>query len=317
MKKLLCSAAIASCATLLAFNLMGADKKILLIDSYHEGYPWSDGIVEGAKKAIGDKAELKVFRMDSKRNPSDEAKKAAAEKAKAEIESWKPDAVIAADDNSSKYIIVPFFKDKSLPFVFCGVNWDASAYGFPCSNVTGMLEVSLAQPLIDNLKKYAKGDRIGHLGKDNETDRKEGEWIGKKLNIKLDEVYVNTFEEWKKAYVDIQSRVDILILQNYAGIEGWNDAEAKKFILENTKIPTGGIMDFMAPFVLMAFAKSSQEQGEWAAYTALQIIGSKKVSDIPIAENKKAQIYLNLPLASKLGAKFPLDLLKTAKTIKD
>jgi hypothetical protein len=32
---------------------------------------------------------------------------------------------------------VPFFKNASLPFVFCGINWDSTEYGLPCENVTG------------------------------------------------------------------------------------------------------------------------------------------------------------------------------------
>jgi hypothetical protein len=50
-------------------------EKVLLIDSYHEGYEWSDGIVNGAKKAFKDSGiDLKVFRMDTKRNGSDDFK---------------------------------------------------------------------------------------------------------------------------------------------------------------------------------------------------------------------------------------------------
>jgi hypothetical protein len=64
-------------------------------------------------------------------------------------------------------------KDKALPVVFCGINWDATAYGFPCSNITGMLEVSPANSLLEYLKKYAKGTTIGAIGPDNETYLKE------------------------------------------------------------------------------------------------------------------------------------------------
>gem|GEM_PF-5859444 len=34
-------------------------------------------------------------------------------------------------------------KDSKIPFVFCGINWDASVYGFPCSNplLIGFLKV--------------------------------------------------------------------------------------------------------------------------------------------------------------------------------
>jgi hypothetical protein len=103
-------------------------KKVLLVDSYHEGYAWSDGEVAGAKSVFKDTVDLKVVRMDTKRNPSADAKKQAGEKVKAEIEAFKPDAVIVLDDNSVKYVTVPFYKDSPLPFVFAGVNWDASSY---------------------------------------------------------------------------------------------------------------------------------------------------------------------------------------------
>jgi hypothetical protein len=75
--------------------------------------------------------ELKVFRMDTKRNADEAFKKDAALKAKAEIEAFKPDVVIASDDNASKFLIEPYYKNASLPFVFCGVNWDEKCTGFP------------------------------------------------------------------------------------------------------------------------------------------------------------------------------------------
>ena len=63
-----------------------AGKKVLFIDSYHQGYAWSDGNTEGIQKVLGGTgAELKIHRMDTKPNGSDEFKTAAAEKAKAVI----------------------------------------------------------------------------------------------------------------------------------------------------------------------------------------------------------------------------------------
>ena len=57
--------------------------------------------------------------------------KSAATKAKAVIDELKPDIVIASEDNASKYLIMPLYKNSSIPFVFCGVNFSADAYGFP------------------------------------------------------------------------------------------------------------------------------------------------------------------------------------------
>ncbi|MBM3298742.1 MAG: hypothetical protein FJY85_02165 [Deltaproteobacteria bacterium] len=131
-------------------------KIILLVNSYHEGYEWSDGIEKRAREVLdGTGVELRFFRMDTKRNNSVEFGKEAGLKAKAFVDELKPDVVIAADDNVQKYLVVPFLKDTSLPVVFCGVNWDASMYGFPCKNVTGMVEVDMIQELLELLRRYA------------------------------------------------------------------------------------------------------------------------------------------------------------------
>jgi hypothetical protein len=147
----MCMAMVFSVGSAFGKNYNG--KKVLYIDSYHVGYAWSDGVMRGVKTALeGTGVNLKMIAMDTKRNKGDEFKKEAALKAKAEIEAFKPDVVIAADDNASKFLIMPYFKDASLPFVFCGVNWDATGYGFPYSNTTGMVEVTPVPQLIEQLK---------------------------------------------------------------------------------------------------------------------------------------------------------------------
>src|SRR5512143_1345768 len=186
--------------------------------------------------------------MDTKRNGSEEAKKQAGEKAKQEIDTWKPDVVITADDNAVQYVIIPYYKGSSIPFVFCGVNWDTSAYGFPWDNVTGMLEVAVVPPLLDAMGKVAKGKRVAFLGPDNETSRKDAEGITKKFNVQMTEKYAGTFDEWKAAFDEIQNQADMVIVINNAGIKGWNDDEAKKFTREHTRVPTGSAHDFVAPF---------------------------------------------------------------------
>ncbi|WP_300465586.1 hypothetical protein [Desulfobacula sp.] len=93
----------------------------------------------------------------------EEVKEAAARQARQVILSWKPDLVIVSEDNAAKCLVAPYFKDADLPFVFCGLNWDASVYGFPFKNVTGMIEVQLITQIIDHLKPFASGSRIGAL----------------------------------------------------------------------------------------------------------------------------------------------------------
>ncbi len=63
------------------------------------------------------------------------------------------------------------------------------------------------------------------------------------------------------------------------------------------------------------YAKLADEQGEWAAQTALKILSGTPPSQIPMAKNVKGQLYVNLPIADKLGIDIPADLLEAAETI--
>jgi len=294
-----------------------AKSKVLYVDSYHEGYAWSDGIARGIQQVLGDKAELKIHRMDTKRNTSEDFKKEAALKAKAVIEEWKPDVVIAADDNASKYLVVPYYKDTSLPVVFCGVNWDASKYGFPCKNVCGMEEVSLVQPLLDNLKKFAKGQKMGFIGPEILTSHMEQENCEKKFDIKFTAYYAKDYEDWKVGYKKLQQECDMIFIESDGGLYKDYEADMKAFVVQNTSKPTGACYDFMAPYSLFAYAKSAEEQGEWAAGAALRILNGETPAQIGVTQNKKGQLFVNLPIAKQLGVQVPLNVLKTATVIKD
>lgn len=319
MKRLVTLAALAAVSfTMPAHAGPHGGKKVLFIDSYHEGYAWSDGITAGVKAVIGGSgAELKIHRMDTKRNGSaDFAQKAGAE-VKALIESFKPDVVIASDDNASKYVIVPYFKNAALPFVFDGLNWDASVYGFPVSNVTGMVEVSAVDELVAALKKSgAKGDRIGLIVGDSETERKEYAHVKKLLGVKFaEESYIKTYDEFKKAFVDLQGKVDMLVVGNMSSVQGWDEKTVAAFVEANTKIVTGTAEAWNGPFAMIAYGKVPEEQGEWAAQAALKILSGAKPSDIPVARNKKGRIVINARIAQKLNATIPTEIVEAADKI--
>jgi len=68
----------------------------------------------------------------------------------------------------------------------------------------------------------------------------------------------------------------------------------------------------MAPFVLITFATHPEEQGRWAATTALKILSGTPPSQIPVVTNKAARVILNMRLAKKLGIRFPMELIDRA-----
>jgi ABC-type uncharacterized transport system substrate-binding protein len=293
-----------------------ASKRVLYVDSYHEGYEWSDGVTEGIRSVLNNAdVKLKIFHMDTKRNTDEAYKRHAALQAKELIGSFHPDVVIASDDNASKYLIMQYFKNASLPFVFCGVNYNADDYGFPYSNVTGMLELPPAVKLIYSLKHFKRIVTVGYLAADTLTERKDGFYTNKDVREDFVERYVKTFSEWKTAFNELQNKVDVLILGNNGGIRGWDNGKAQQFTLENTRIPTGCLLDWMAPFVFLGATRSAQEQGRYAASTALRILDGTPPSSIPIIGNVEANIIINMKIAGKLGIKVPQSFLKIASRV--
>jgi len=302
-------------------------KKLLFVNSYHKGYLWSDDIEKALMQTLGvevnpdgsfdtskSSVQFKIFRMDTKLNQSEAFIKQAALSAKAIIDEWSPDIVVACDDNASKYLIVPYFKQSSIPFIFCGVNWSASEYGFPTNNVTGMVEVAPTRHTISLLKRYAKGSRIGFIGANTYSGRKSVKYIQEKENVPFSGgKLVENYTEWKEVYLNLQSTVDMIFWLNPIGIKGWDDSEAISFILENTRIPTGASTDAEIQYALMGATKVAAEQGIWSGKTALRILNGESPSDIPIKRNRHSQLYINEKLSKKMGITFSAELLERGK----
>lgn len=291
--------------------------RVLFVNSYHQGYPWSDGEEAGARQVLSASGvQLEFYRMDTKRHPEAKWFEDQSRKLKAKIDADKPDVVIVADDNATK-VMVKYYKNTPQKWVYCGVNWDPSVYGLPFSNATGMAEVALIDKTIETLKGYAKGTRLGFLTADTETERTEGRAYAKQLKLRfVAEKYVKTFAEWKEQFKKMQGEVDVLFFGNYAGINDWNEAEGAAFALQNSRVPSGGMYDFMMPYVMLGMTKVAEEQGIWSGKAALQILKGTPVSAIRPTENKEYQLFLNVKLASKAGVVFKPDLLKNASVLK-
>jgi ABC-type uncharacterized transport system substrate-binding protein len=291
-------------------------KKILFVNSYHEGYEWSDGVTGGILSVLNNTdIELKIVLMDTKRNTSEDFKKKAGLKAKKAIEDFKPDVVIASDDNAFKYVIMPYYRDVELPVVFCGLNWDAALYDAPYTNTTGMIEVALIPQLVKRLKQYSRGDKIGYLAADVLTSRKEANYYKKLFNLTFREKYIKTFEQWKAAFSGMQREADMLIVGNCSVIKDWDHKAAKLFAEEHTKIPTGTIDSWMMPYSLIGLTKVEKEQGEWAAKTALKILDGIRPSDIPLVRNKEGKLMLNLRIADRLEIVFSPSMLRYGEIV--
>jgi ABC-type uncharacterized transport system substrate-binding protein len=301
----------------LAPGLARAAGKVLFVNSYHQGYAWSDGEEAGAQRALtGSGVTLEFYRMDTKRNPDAKWFEDQSKKVRAKIDAEKPDVVIVADDNAAR-VMAKHYKNNGQKWVYCGVNWDPGNHGLPYDNATGMTEVALVDKVIETLKGYAKGKRVGFLTVDSETERTEARAYSKQLKLSFaKEKFVKTLAEWKDEFRKMQGEVDVLFFGNFAGINDWNEAEAAAWALEYSRIPSGSTYDFTMPYTMLGMTKIAEEQGVWAGKAALQIVKGAKVSSIPPTQNKDYELFLNVKLASKAGVVFKPELLRNATVLK-
>ena len=316
----LCAAIIVGIIILSVGDVLADRKKILYVASYHtEKEEWSGGIKAGIKKVLDQRkdVELKIFNMDTRLSRSEGTKEAAAISARELIADWKPDLVITSDDNAAKYLIEPYYKNADLPFVFCGLNWDASIYGFPVTNVTGMIEVQLIDKIIEYLSPYAGGTRLGSLRGDTMTNYKEQMHFENYLKQSFDVRYVDSLSAWKRQFDRLQTNTDMLVLGSLGALdlEGASMTDIETFVTQNTRIPTAAYDAFMKDISLITLSTIPEEQGQWAATKALEILNGTPPSEIPITANKKGKLYLNLHIAKKLGIKFPIELLEWANLV--
>jgi len=292
--------------------------KCLYVSSYHRGYAWSDGVEQGLRRVLTGHCEIRQIDMDTKRNKSVEFKQSAASEVKHEIETWRPDVVIVSDDNAAKYVVKQYYRDADTPFVFSGVNWTVKEYGFPYSNVTGIIEVAPLKAMLTNAIKYSGGAKKAiYLGADTLTEKKNLDrvaGVSQKLGIELEGNLVSNSSEWKAQYRAAQD-VDFIVMGSYSGISDWNEDEMAMFAVEHATKLTVTSHDWMMPFSTIGFTKIPQEHGEWAAQTAIEILKGKSPSEIPIVANRDWDLWLNMAHLESTRITLPRKILRKAKKI--
>lgn len=292
--------------------------RCLFISSYHRGYAWSDGVEHGVRTVLDGHCELQQFDMDAKRHkePHEIAQKAL--EAKALIETWRPDVVLTADDDAAQYLIMPFYKDHTIPFVFCGINWTVKEYGLPYRNVTGMVEVAPIEPLFDQVKALLAEHRRGfYLGANTSTEQKNLERFRKEARrhgVQLDFSLVDTTVAWLSAFRQAQA-YDFIALGSNSGINDWDETQVSAQVSQYGQRLTLTNHEWMMPYTMLGLTKVPEEQGEWAAKIAVQILQGVVPTSIPIVPNRKWDIWMNPLLVEAAGVTIPKPLLQKAKKV--
>ena len=293
-----------------------AKNKVLLVHSYHKEYEWVAQITRGVKRSFEKSdVELEVFYMDTKRRSDEAWKQKQGQAADDVVEAWKPDVVIAVDDNAQQYF-ARYFVGKDHPqIVFCGVNAEPAAYGYPAVNATGILERPYYAATLAMLKEILPESRRIAVITDNSPTSAGAVQYMKKTKTAMEVVCwetPDTFEEWKECVLGIQDSADAVVTYMYHTV-GQADSsnnmaplDVMRWTVEHSRIPLLGFFVFTVDDGgLCGMVESGIEHGREAGQIALGLLDGKKASDFPVTTARHGQSMLNLDTAKRLGIQVP------------
>lgn len=191
-------------------SLFAHDKKILIINSYHKGFQWSDDILAGMEEVFYNHPEItiNILYMDSKRVSSEEYYAKLRELYKLQLQNQKYDLIVAVDKFAYDFLIKYYhelFTDETI--LFTGLEQfnpeDIQKEGLD-DRIYGILEkraipetIPMISHMIPNLKKLYIINDASANGDDSEpfirqameehNDKFEIEYIRKSTIDELNE----------------------------------------------------------------------------------------------------------------------------------
>lgn len=300
--------------------------KVLVVMSYGESFPWCISIKEGVESILGEMCDIVYYYMDTKENLSGGPGK--AKEAYRHFLKFKPDGVIASDDNAQAMFVQRYLRGKvKTPVMFCGVNGEPETYGYPASNVSGVLEripfeesITFAQQLVPSIRTFGliikespTGDRI--LEQINRNSHKyPAAFRAYRMPRTIDEA-VSMTQELKKD-------CDLLMVAALQGITGKEgspvpEKEAVSLVVKTFGKPTVSTEEYnVRNGTLCSVARTGVEQGKKAAEMLLAAMRGTPISDIPITQNQYGKRILNVTVMKKFNIKPEPSLLFGAKLVR-
>jgi len=300
--------------------------KVLVVMSYGPDYKFVQRIRQGIDSILSDTCRIKYFYMNTKNNFADGPQKAKA--AYALYRKFRPDGVIAADDNAQSMFVVPYLKDKvKTPVMFCGVNEAPEKYGYPAGNVSGILErititqsLAFAKQLIPSIRTF------GYMTYDSPTGRSILKYFRQEEHtfpMKLTAVRLpKTLTETKAMAKELNSLCDVLFVPTMTGTKDDNgtplsDKQVVPVITDIFAKPIVGDHKFIIQHgMLCGMAQHMEEQGFTAAKMLLKAMQGTPVSEIPITRNRLSRAIINVTAMKAFGIKPKPILLKNTELIR-
>ncbi len=300
--------------------------KVLVVMSYEEKNPWVKEIREGIDASLKATSEIFYQFLDAKVDRPGGPKKAAD--AYELYQRIQPDGVIAADDDAQAWFVVPFLKDKvRTPVMFNGVNGSAEKYGYPASNVSGVLErahvresLAFIKQILPSIQSICFMTNDVPSGRDLRT-QVESEKAG--YPAKVNAFYlVKSAREIEELEKKLQAGCDTLFTDSLEGIvddaaKPMNHAEITQVLSKVYRGPIlGGNHYQVEQGSWAAVVKTGQEQGEKSGAMLLKAMHGTPLANLPIVQNNQGRRVINVSALDSRGVTIPPTVLRGSTLVR-
>ncbi|MGL1863363.1 MAG: hypothetical protein OCC46_12635 [Pseudodesulfovibrio sp.] len=314
----LCLLIIMTCT--LVQTARSADKKVMVINSYHAEYQWVAAHNSALKAKLAGKADLSFYHLDTKRIPSSQFK-SRVDTVFAAFTKEQPDVVVLTDD----YAVMTLGKRISItgtPVVFLGVNGNPRDYLGEMLLTTGVIERPLYKRSIVYIQELLNNsmENCLVLFDDGKTSQAITEYVfhgAKSLqfsSIVTDVSMCKTFPEWKERVLQAKKRgYGFIILGLFHTLRDENGKHVPAELVanwtsKNSPVPFFAFWDFAIGKgkAIGGLVLAGEPQGEIAAEFVLRILAGQKPSTISPATSGQGQLVFSRSELKRWGINPPL-----------
>jgi PAS domain S-box-containing protein len=266
---------------------------VLFLNSYHQGYPWSDNVLEGIRSVLNkEKVDIHAEYMDTKRMQDDKHFQNLFELYLHKFPEKDFDLIISSDDNAFQFLL----KNRSVlfpfaPMVFCGVNNFEDSMLTGHNDITGVAEDIDIKSTVDiALKLHPRTQKVYAISDQTKSGRINAEKFKKIIpdyKKSLQFILWDNLKagELEKKLKELPQDSIVLFLHFSRDRSGkfFSIEEQLLLITANAKVPVYTCWTNRIQYGVMGgMVLSGFYQGEAAGKMALRILRGEKADNIPV-----------------------------------
>lgn len=288
-------------ALLLLGGFNASKPRILVLHSADRASTTAVKVDEGIRQVLDKNRQPMTVRwhylgLDSL--PDEDLRQDAAKIGLRAIEQFKPDVVIAVDDEAQQYVVRSLVGRDRPKLVYTAIDHDPKEYGYVgASNVTGVAE-SLPLPTMRDLLRYVKQGQpvkiavVGDMGPTSKGQFQQVLAFDWGMHSVVSTQALSDFPAWQAGIKALDGKADVVLVLSHGSLPTGPGAaktvpqgDVVRWIEANSKpLPIGTGIEFVQKGGGLGVAPSAQYMGEVATTDALAWLKGKPADLPPLAK---------------------------------